>query len=95
MLSFILDFRFKSLKLVSFVIGQEHGVFIVEKYDKRSLFPMLLKCYHILYLMAKFGPMTKMKIDAKSSFDIFEMLARTNEPTKELVNKEFQMFRRF
>jgi hypothetical protein len=34
MLSFMLDFRFKSLKLVSFVIGREHGVFIVEEYDK-------------------------------------------------------------
>jgi hypothetical protein len=42
MLSFILDFRFKSLKLVSFVIGEKHGVSIVEEYDKRSLFPMLL-----------------------------------------------------
>jgi len=36
MLSCILDFRFKSLKLVSFVIGQEHGVSIVEEYDKQS-----------------------------------------------------------
>jgi hypothetical protein len=38
----MLDFRFKSLKLVSFVIGEKHGVSIVEEYDKRSLFPMLL-----------------------------------------------------
>jgi hypothetical protein len=91
----MLDFRFKSLKLVSFVIGEEHGVSIVEEYDKRSLFLMLLKCYHILYLMAKFGPMTNMQIDGESIFDIFEMSARTNEPTKELMNKEFQMFRRF
>ncbi len=95
MLSLMLDFKFKSLKLVSFVIGQEHGVSIVEEYDKQTLFPMLLKCYHILYVMAKFGFVTNMQIDAKSSFDIFEMFTRTNEPTKELVNKEFQMFRRF
>ncbi len=67
----MLDFRFKSLKFVSFVIGQEHGVSIVEDYDKQSLFPMLLICYHILYLIAKFGPMTNMQIDAKNSFDIF------------------------
>jgi len=32
----MLDFRFKSLKLVSFVIGEEHGVSIVEEYDKQS-----------------------------------------------------------
>jgi hypothetical protein len=45
--------------------------------------------------MEKFGPMTNMQIDEKISFDIFEMFGRTNEPMKELVNKEFQMFRRF
>jgi len=49
-MSFMLDPKFKSLRLVSFVIGQEH-VSIVEKYDKLSLFPMLLKCYHIIHLM--------------------------------------------
>ncbi len=69
----MVDFRFKSLKFVSFVIGQEHGVFIVEEYDKQSLFPMLLKCYNILYLMAKFGLVTNMQIYAKNSFDTFEM----------------------
>jgi hypothetical protein len=45
--------------------------------------------------MAKLGPVTNMQIDAESSFDIFEMFARTIEPTKELVNEEFQMFKRF
>jgi len=32
-MSFMLDPRFKSLRLVSFVTGQEH-VSIMEKYDK-------------------------------------------------------------
>ncbi len=76
MLSFMLDFIYKSLKLISFVIGQEHGVSIVEEYDKQSSFPMLLKCYHIVYVMAKFGPVTNMQIDAKSNFDISEMFAK-------------------
>jgi len=60
---FMLNFRFKSLRLVSFVIGLEHGVSIVEEYNKQSLFHMLLKCYHILHLLAKFGLVVDMQID--------------------------------
>ncbi len=57
----MVDFRFKNLKLVSSFIGQEQVVSTVEKYDQQSLFPMLLRCYHILHLMAKFGPMANMQ----------------------------------
>jgi ATP-dependent protease Clp ATPase subunit len=57
MLSLMLDPRFKSLRLVSSFIGRKQVVSIVEDYDQQSLFPMLLRCYHILHLMAKFGPM--------------------------------------
>jgi hypothetical protein len=60
-LSLMVDFRFKNLKLVSSFIGQEQVVSTVEKYDQQSLFPMLLRCYHILHLMAKFGPMANMQ----------------------------------
>jgi hypothetical protein len=45
--------------------------------------------------MAKIEPMANMQIDEESIPDIFEMSTRTNEPTKELVNKELQMFRKF
>ncbi len=45
--------------------------------------------------MAKFGPMANKQTDEKSNFDIFEMFARTNEPTKEVVNKELLIFIRF
>jgi len=40
MLSSILDSQFKNLHL-----------FAVEKYNKKSLYPMLLKCYHHLHLV--------------------------------------------
>jgi len=52
MLSFMLDFIFKSLRLVSSFIGQEQAISIMDQYDQQSLFPMFLKCYHILHLMA-------------------------------------------
>jgi len=48
MLSLMLDPRFKTFHLVSSFIGHEQGKTIVEKYDKKSLFPMLFKCcYHL------------------------------------------------
>jgi len=45
--------------------------------------------------MAKCGPMVNMQTGEKNNFDIFEMSTRINEPTKEVVNKESLMFRRF
>ncbi len=87
MLSFMLDPKFKSLCLILSFIGQEHVVSIVKEYDQWSLF-MLLKCCHILHLMAKFGPMVDMQIDEESSLKFFEMFTITNELMKEMVNKE-------
>jgi hypothetical protein len=54
-MSLMLDPRFKSLRLVSSLIGQKQIVSIVEEDDQQSLFPMLLRCYHIFHLMPKFG----------------------------------------
>jgi hypothetical protein len=48
MLSLTLRPRSKSLLLI-----QEHGVTIVEEYEKQSLFPMLLKCHQILHPMVE------------------------------------------
>jgi hypothetical protein len=38
----MLDPRFKTLHLVSSLIGREKGKAIVEEYNKKSLFPMVL-----------------------------------------------------
>ncbi len=46
-----LDHNFKSLCLISSFVGQEEGVNIVDEYDKRTLYPMLLKCHHHLHPM--------------------------------------------
>ncbi len=61
----------------------------MEEYDQQSLFPMLLRCYHIFHPMAKFGHVRDIQIDEENSLDIFEMYAGTSELTKEVVNKEF------
>jgi hypothetical protein len=39
--------------------------------------------------MAEFGLVVDMQIDEETSLDIFETYAKTNELTKEVVNKEF------
>ncbi len=48
MLSLMLDPRFENLHLVSFFISCEQGITIIEEYDERSLYLMLLKCYQHL-----------------------------------------------
>jgi hypothetical protein len=39
---------------MSFFIGHEKGVNIVEEYDRRYLYFMFLKCYNHLHLVTKF-----------------------------------------
>jgi hypothetical protein len=49
LLTFMLDFEFKSLRLIFSFIGHEHEVAIIKEYDRKSLFPMLLKFHHHLH----------------------------------------------
>jgi hypothetical protein len=45
----MLDTWLKNLHLVSFFIGCDQGVAIVEQYDIMSLYPMFMKCYYHLH----------------------------------------------
>jgi hypothetical protein len=54
MFSLMLDPQFKSLPMVSSFVGHEQDISIVKKYDRKSLQPMLLKCYHHLHLVENF-----------------------------------------
>jgi hypothetical protein len=45
----MLDLRFRTFHLISSFIGREQGKVIIEKYDKKSSFPMLLKCYYHMH----------------------------------------------
>ncbi len=53
MFSLMLDPRFKTLRLVSSLMGHEQGKAIVEEYDKKNLFPMLLKFYYHLHRLVE------------------------------------------
>jgi hypothetical protein len=46
MISFMLNLRYKSLHIVSSFVRKEQGVALVEEYDKKSLYPMLVK-HHV------------------------------------------------
>jgi hypothetical protein len=46
-----------------------------KKYDKKSLHPMLLKCYHRLHLVASYEiGSTNQKIDENCKLDILKLI---------------------
>jgi hypothetical protein len=90
----MLDPRFKTFCLVSSLIIHEQGKTIVEKYDKKSLFPMFLKCsYHLDPLVESERDVVEQTVEEDRSLDIFGMIANITDPTIELVNIELVIFR--
>jgi hypothetical protein len=53
MISLMLDPRFKNLHIVSSFVGREQGVALVEEYDRKSLYPMLVKCHDHLHPLVR------------------------------------------
>jgi hypothetical protein len=53
MISLMWHPRIKSLRIVSSFVGREQGVALVEEYDRKSLYPMLVKCHEHLYPLVK------------------------------------------
>jgi hypothetical protein len=53
MISLMLDPKYKNLCIVSSFIGREQGVVFVEKYDRKSLYPMLVKCHEHLHPLVR------------------------------------------
>jgi hypothetical protein len=95
MLSLMLDPRFKSFRLVSSFIGREESVSIVDEYDRRNLYPMLLKCYHHLHPMTKFVGCVNQVGDKDLNLVIFQQIASISEPSKELVTDELLIFKHY
>jgi hypothetical protein len=71
---------------MSFFIGCEQGIVIVEEYDARSSHLMFLKCYHHLHpvVESKHESVDQI-VGANYNLDIFEMVTRTNGPTKDII----------
>ncbi len=90
----MLDPSFKTLCLVSSLIVHEQGKAIVKKYDKKSLFPMFLKCSNHLDPLVEFErDVVEQRIEKDRSLDIFGMIANISDPTIKLVNIELVIFR--
>ncbi len=67
---------------------------IVEEYDRRSLYLMLLKCYHYLHPMIEFEVGCANQItNASSNLDISKQTPSTNELVTKLVTKELLIFK--
>ncbi len=96
MLSLMLNPRFKGFRHVSSYIGHEHKVFIMEKYDVKTLYGMFLKCYPYLHPVGESE--SSGFIDHKdedNKLNIFQMTTSSNKLAKKLVTKELLNFRRF
>ncbi len=81
----MLDLRFKNLCLLSSFVGWKEGVSIVDEYDRRTLYPMLLKCYHHLHTITEYVGCVDQTSDEDSNLDIFQQITSISEPSKELV----------
>jgi hypothetical protein len=69
-------------------VGKEQSVALVEEYDKKILYLMLVKCHEHLH------PLVKLDRNCVDQ-DIFEQITSTSELTKKLVKKELLVFRRY
>ncbi len=58
----------------------------MDEYDKRTLYPMVLKCYHHLHPMIEFVGCVDQTCHENFSLDIFQHIACTNEPSKEICH---------
>jgi hypothetical protein len=92
MLTLMLYPRFKSLKLIFSFVGHEHEMSIDQKYDRKSLFPMLLKFYYHLHPLFEVESSYVYKIDEYNNLDSFEMVLNINQLAKELVNRKLLIF---
>jgi hypothetical protein len=65
------------------------NISILEEYNKKSLYLMLVKCYHHLHPLTSHGSaFVKERVIENCNPNAFEMTISTSEPTKELVNRE-------
>jgi hypothetical protein len=81
---------------MSSLVGHEQGKAIVEEYDKKSLFSMLLMCHYHLHPLVEYERgIVDQRVEEDSSLDIFEMTTNISELAMELINRELLIFKRY
>jgi hypothetical protein len=83
----MLDSKFEIFCLISFFIGHEKGVTIVEEYDKISLYFMFIKCHHYWHKVTRFE-IGCLNPNENCALNIFEQIVSTNELMRKLVDRE-------
>jgi len=90
----MLDPNFKTLHLVSSLIGHEQGKTIVKEYDNFLIKIMFFNCYYHLHpLIESKKGVVDQKVEVDKNLNIYEMTANTSEPTRGLVNRELIIFK--
>jgi hypothetical protein len=49
----MLNPMFKNFCIIFSFVGREQGVALVEEYDRKTLYPMLVKCYEHLHPLVR------------------------------------------
>ncbi len=65
----------------------------MDEYDRKSLYPMLLKCYHCLHPITKFVGCVDQTINENCNLDIFQQIASTTKLVKELATRKLLTFK--
>jgi hypothetical protein len=81
MIFLMLNPRFNSHRIVSSLVGRKQGVVIVQGYDRKSLYPMLVKCHEHLYPLVK---LDRNCVEQDCNLDIFEQLQAQMNQQKNL-----------
>jgi hypothetical protein len=83
MISLMLDPRFKSLCIVSSFVGREQGVALIEEYDRKSLYHMLVKCHEHRHPLVRLDRncVNQDIFEQDCNLDIFEQIVSTSEPS--------------
>jgi hypothetical protein len=81
--------------LNSSFIGHENGVATSKKYDRKSLFLIVLKFNHHLHRFLKAENFLAYIINEDRSLDICEMVVGINEFTKKKLNEKLFIFCRY
>jgi hypothetical protein len=98
MISLMLHPRFKSLCIMSSFVGREQGVALVEEYDKKSLYSLLVKChehFHPLVTLDMNCADQNIFFEQDCNLDIFEQVVTTSELAEVLVKRELLVFKRY
>jgi hypothetical protein len=68
----MLNPRFKNFRLIFSYVGKKQGVSIVQQYDRKAWYPMLVKTYNHLHLVGNVASsFVDQDVDKDCGLDIF------------------------